>query len=53
MPVNTVSKIIKESNDKILAMLDRYVTNALASNDYSQLSMVGMDETPNEHGMTT
>jgi len=37
MPVNTVSKMTKESNDKIWAMLDRYVTNALANNDYSQL----------------
>ncbi len=50
MPVNTVSKMIKESNDKIWAMLDRYVTNALANNDYSQLSMVGMDETSKRTG---
>lgn len=45
MPVNTVSKIIKASNDKIWAMLDRYTTKALANNDYSELSAIGMDET--------
>lgn len=50
MPVNTVSKITNESNDKIWAMLDRYVTKALANNDYSQLSVVGMDETSRRTG---
>lgn len=50
MPVNTVSNTINESNDKIWAMLDRYVTNALANNDYSQLSVVGMDETSKRTG---
>ena len=50
MPVNTVSKIINESNDKIWAMLERYMTKALANNDYSQLSAVGMDETSKRKG---
>lgn len=50
MPVNTVSKMTNESNDKIWAMLDRYVTKALANNDYSQLSVVGMDETSKRTG---
>ena len=45
MPVHTVSKIIGESDYKIWAMLERYVTKVLASNDYSQLTAVGMDET--------
>jgi len=50
MPVNTVSKIINESNDKIWAMLERYTTKALVNNDYSQLSVVGMDETSKRKG---
>ena len=45
MPVHTVSKIIGESDYKIWAMLERYVTKTLASNDYSQLTAVGIDET--------
>ena len=35
MPVHTVSKIIGESDYKIWAMLERYVTKALESNDYT------------------
>ncbi len=50
MPVNTVSKVINESNDKIWAMLERYTTKALANNDYSQLTAVGMDETSKRKG---
>ena len=45
MPVHTVSKIVSESDYKIWAMLERYVKKALANNDYSQLTAVGMDET--------
>jgi len=50
MPVHTVSKIIKESDYKIWSMLERYVTKALANNDYSQLTAVGMDETSKRKG---
>jgi len=45
MPVHNVSKIVKESDYKIWSLLERYVTKALASNDYSQLTTAGMDET--------
>ncbi|MFH1798981.1 MAG: ISL3 family transposase [Candidatus Omnitrophota bacterium] len=50
MPVHTVGKIIGESDYKIWAMLERYVTKTLASNDYSQLTTVGMDETSKRKG---
>jgi transposase len=50
MPVHTVSKIIKESDYKIWSMLERYTTKALANNDYSQLTAVGMDETSKRKG---
>ena len=50
MPVNTVRKIINEYNDKIWAMLERYITKALANNDYSCLRAVGMDETSRRKG---
>ena len=50
MPVNTVRKIINESNDKIWAMLERYITKALSNNDYLHLRAVGMDETSRRSG---
>ena len=45
MPVHTVSRIVRESDYKIWAMLERYVNTALVNNDYSGLQAVGMDET--------
>jgi len=50
MPVHTVSQIIKESDYKIWSLLERYVNKSLASNDYSQLNAVGMDETSKRKG---
>lgn len=50
MPVHTVSRIISESDYKIWATLERYVTMALANNDYSDLKAVGMDETSKRKG---
>jgi transposase len=50
MPVHTVSQIITESDYKIWAMLERYVHEALAGNDYSQLTAIGMDETAQRKG---
>lgn len=50
MPVHTVSRIISESDYKIWATLERYVNLALASNDYSELKAVGMDETSRRKG---
>jgi len=50
MPVHRVSKIINESDYKIWAMLERYVQKALANNDYSQLTAIGMDETSKRKG---
>jgi transposase len=50
MPVNTVSKIINESNDKLWLLLERYTTKALANNDYGELTAVGMDETSRQKG---
>lgn len=50
MPVHTVSKIIHESDYKIWSLLECYVNAALAHNDYSQLTAVGMDETSQRKG---
>ncbi|MCL0086357.1 ISL3 family transposase, partial [Thermodesulfovibrionales bacterium] len=50
MPVHTVGKIVNEPNYKIWAMLQRYVTKALADSDHSQLTAVGMDETSKRKG---
>ena len=45
MPVHTVSQMIGESDHKVWATIERYVGLALADNDYSDLKVVGMDET--------
>ena len=50
MPVHTVSKLSKVSDYKIWSMLERYVDKALAKNDYSGLTAVGMDETSKSKG---
>lgn len=50
MPVHTVSRLTKESDYKIWAMLERYVDQSLAKNDYSNLAAVGMDETSKSKG---
>jgi len=50
MPVHTVSKLSKVSDYKIWSMLERYVDQALAKNDYSDLTAVGMDETSKSKG---
>lgn len=50
MPVHTVGKIISESDYKIWALLEKYVEKTLASNDYSDLKIVGMDETSKRKG---
>ena len=50
MPVNVVSKLIKESNDKIWLLLGHYRTKALEDSDYSDVKIVGMDETSKKKG---
>ena len=50
MPVNTVSRITNESNDKLWLLLERYTIKALENNDYSQLTCIGMDETSRQKG---
>ena len=50
MPVHTVSRLTKESDYKIWVVLERYVNQALAKNDYSNLTAVGMDETSKRKG---
>jgi transposase len=45
MPVHTVSQIVGESDYKIWSLIENYVNQALAQNDYSDLTAVGMDET--------
>lgn len=45
MPVAKVSALLKVSSGKIWRMLDNYVNSALLMNDYSDVKVVGMDET--------
>jgi len=50
MPVNVISKIVKVSNYKIWRILEKYVDDTLKTNDYSELSAVGVDETSSRKG---
>ena len=45
MPVHSVCQIIKGQDNKIWRLLQKYVDNALDSEDYSHITAVGMDET--------
>ncbi len=45
MPVNQVSKLINESDDKLWRMLDKYVHTAREFEDFSDLESIGVDET--------
>ena len=50
MPVHSVCQIIKEQDNKIWRLLQKYVDNALESEDYSHITAVGMDETSRTKG---
>jgi len=50
MPINAVSRLIGESDDKIWTMLGRYVEEARKDEDYSEVKAVGMDETSRAKG---
>ncbi len=50
MPVNVISKLVKESNYKLWDILDKYVDTALSNNDYSDVTAVGVDETSARKG---
>lgn len=45
MPVHNIAVLLKVSDRKIWTMLDKYVDSTLALNDYSTVSIIGMDET--------
>lgn len=50
MPINTVAKMIKESDDKIWRVLEKYIEQVLGQADYSKMTVVGMDETSSRKG---
>ncbi len=50
MPVNIVSKIVKESNYKIWKILEKYIDATLILNDYSEVTAIGLDETSAKKG---
>ena len=50
MPVHCVCQIIKEQDNKIWRLLEKYVDRALESGDYSCVTAVGMDETSRAKG---
>jgi len=50
MPVHSVCQIIKEQDNKIWRLLEKYVDRALEFADYSHITAVGMDETSRTKG---
>jgi transposase len=50
MPVHSVCQIIKEQDNKIWRLLEKYVELAHAEEDYSHVTAVGMDETSRTKG---
>ena len=45
MPVHNIAELLKVSDRKIWAMLDKYIDSTLKLNDYSNVTTIGMDET--------
>ena len=45
MPVNAVARLVKEDDNKIWRVLRAYVDEARRGEDYSELEVVGVDET--------
>ena len=50
MPVNTVCGVINENKNKIWRMLEKYVDMAREHEDFSDMTVVGMDETSRAKG---
>jgi len=50
MPVHSVCQIIKVQDNRIWRLLEKYVDQALASEDFSHIAAVGMDETSKTRG---
>ena len=50
LPVNVLSKMVKVSNYKIWSILEKYVDETLKTNDYSEVTAVGVDETSSKKG---
>ena len=50
MPVNTVCGVINENKNKIWRMLEKYIDMARKNEDFSGLTVVGMDETSRAKG---
>lgn len=50
LPVNVISKITGVSNYKLWNILEKYIASALARNDYSELTAIGLDETSAKKG---
>ena len=50
MPVNTVCGVINENKNKIWRMLEKYIDRVREHEDFSDLTVVGMDETSRAKG---
>jgi len=50
MPVNAVSRLIDESDDKLWRMLKMYVEEARKNENYSNVKAIGIDETSRAKG---
>lgn len=50
MPVNKVAKIVGVSDDKLWAMLDKYINKTRECEDFKDIEAIGMDETSRAKG---
>jgi transposase len=50
MPVNTVAKLLKVSDDRLWGIVHHYVDKARALEDHSQVTRLGIDETASRRG---
>lgn len=50
MPINAVSKIVRETDTKIWRIIRKHEHNARAIEDYSHVTKVGVDETSSRKG---
>lgn len=50
MPVNTVARLLKVSDDRLWSVLHHYVDDARAQEDHSDVTRIGVDETASRRG---
>jgi transposase len=50
MPINAVGRLVAENDTRIWRILQHYVDQARAAEDYSEVTQIGLDETASKRG---